>query len=74
VVEHFSMVEQAIIQKGFDVRFFEIITMLAFLSFKKHKCDYVLLECGIGARIDSTNVVEHPDVVCSAIASIGYDH
>jgi len=33
-----------------------------------------VLECGIGARIDATNVVEYPDVVCSTITSIGMDH
>lgn len=33
-----------------------------------------MLECGIGARIDATNVVQSPDVVCSVITSIGLDH
>jgi folylpolyglutamate synthase/dihydropteroate synthase len=32
------------------------------------------LECGIGARIDATNVVDTSDLVCSVITSIGLDH
>jgi dihydrofolate synthase / folylpolyglutamate synthase len=40
-----------------DVRFFEIVTIIGFLHFMNEKCDYVVLECGIGGRIDATNVV-----------------
>ena len=38
------------------------------------ECDYVVLECGIGARIDATNVVQPEDIACSVITSIGFDH
>ena len=31
-----------------------------------------MLECGLGGRLDSTNVVKN--VACAAITSIGYDH
>jgi folylpolyglutamate synthase/dihydropteroate synthase len=48
--------------------------MMGLLSFRNHQCDYVVLECGIGARIDGTNIVQYPDVVCSVITSIGLDH
>jgi len=43
-----------------DVKFFEIVTMIAFLEFYKAKCDYVILECGIGGTYDSTNIIETP--------------
>lgn len=33
-----------------------------------------MLECGIGARLDATNIVEYPDVVCSTISSVSFDH
>ena len=34
----------------------------------------MVLECGLGAFIDATNIVGYPDVVCSTITSIGKDH
>ena len=32
------------------------------------------MECGIGARIDATNVIDTSDLLCSVITSIGLDH
>lgn len=52
--------------------FFSIITMVGFLAFRDNKIDYAVLECGIGARLDPTNVVSR--VPCSAVTSIGLDH
>jgi len=46
--------------------------MIAFLQFRAEKVDYAVLECGIGARLDPTNVVSKVPV--AAITSIGYDH
>lgn len=51
---------------------FEIITAIGFLYFKDEKCDYVVLECGLGGRFDATNVIKKPEV--SVICSIGLDH
>lgn len=51
---------------------FEVETALAFLYFKEKKCDYVLLEVGMGGRLDSTNVIENPEV--AVITSIALDH
>ena len=51
---------------------FELLTVMAFQHFKAFRnIDYILLETGLGGRLDATNVV-HP-VVC-AITSIGMDH
>ena len=33
-----------------------------------------MLECGLGGKLDATNIVEAPEVICSTIASIGMDH
>ena len=52
--------------------FFSIITMVGFLCFRDNEVDYAVLECGIGARLDPTNVVSR--VPCSAVTSIGLDH
>lgn len=51
---------------------FELITALAFLYFKRHGCDIVVLEVGMGGRLDSTNVIEPPLV--SVITGIALDH
>ncbi|GAE27327.1 dihydrofolate synthase [Halalkalibacter wakoensis JCM 9140] len=51
---------------------FEVITAIAFLYFgEMAKPDFVLLEVGLGGRLDSTNVVTP---LLSVISSIGYDH
>ena len=46
--------------------------MMAWLKFAEEKVDYAVIECGIGGRLDSTNVIEKP--VCSVITSVGFDH
>lgn len=51
---------------------FEIETALSFLYFLDKKVDVVLLETGMGGRLDATNVVKRP--ICTVIASIGMDH
>lgn len=51
---------------------FEMETALSFLYFLDKKVDAVLLETGLGGRLDATNVIKHP--ICTVIASIGYDH
>lgn len=51
---------------------FELITALAFLYFKKNNCDIVVLEVGLGGRLDSTNVISTSLV--QVITGIGIDH
>ena len=40
---------------------FEMMTAIAMLFFVKRKCDIVVLEVGMGGRLDSTNVIEAPE-------------
>jgi len=51
--------------------FFELTTALAFMQFQAANCDAVVLEVGLGGRLDSTNVVT-PTV--STITSVQLDH
>jgi len=51
--------------------FFEMATVLAFDEFARDQVDAVVLEVGLGGRLDATNVVEP---VASAVVSIGRDH
>jgi len=52
--------------------FFEITTALAFLYFREAGCDAVVLETGLGGRLDATNVIKSPAI--SIITSIGLEH
>lgn len=52
--------------------YFEKITAAAFLYFAEQDCHYVVLETGLGGRLDATNVIESP--ACSVIMPIGFDH
>ncbi len=54
------------------VTFFEITTAAAFLAFARHPADVLLLEVGLGGRLDATNVVERPAV--SVITPVSIDH
>ncbi len=51
---------------------FELITAIAFEYFKRERCDVVVLECGMGGRLDSTNIIEAP--LLSVITGISLDH
>jgi dihydrofolate synthase/folylpolyglutamate synthase len=51
---------------------FEIETAAAFLLFTRHPADIVLLEVGLGGRLDATNVVERP--LASVITRLSMDH
>lgn len=51
---------------------FEMITAMAFCWFEEQHCDLVVLEVGMGGRLDATNVIPSPEV-CT-IMHIGLDH
>ena len=51
---------------------FELITAIGLLYFAAKKCDVVVLETGMGGRLDSTNVIEDPLV--TVITGIALDH
>ena len=51
---------------------FELITAIAFLYFQRHDCDVVVLEVGLGGRLDSTNIIPAPCL--SVITGIDFDH
>lgn len=57
---------------GESLHAFEILTAVACLYFTAHPCDVVILEAGIGGRLDATNAIS--DSLVSVITSIGLDH
>ncbi len=52
--------------------FFETVTAMAFLAFARAGVEIVVLETGLGGRLDATNVVERPEV--TVITPIDFDH
>jgi dihydrofolate synthase/folylpolyglutamate synthase len=54
-----------------SLTFFELTTLMAFKYFKDKKCNYLVIEVGIGGSFDPTNILNY-DI--SVITSIGYDH
>ena len=55
-----------------DLTVFERYTAAAYMYFAEKRPDYVVLECGMGGRLDSTNTIEKP-LVC-VITQVGLDH
>jgi dihydrofolate synthase / folylpolyglutamate synthase len=51
---------------------FEMITAAGFLLFSRHDADVLLLEVGLGGRLDATNVIDRP--LASVITSVSFDH
>jgi dihydrofolate synthase/folylpolyglutamate synthase len=60
------------INAGAPLTFFEAKTAAAFCLFAQHPADVLLLEVGLGGRLDSTNVIETP--LATVIAPISMDH
>jgi len=51
---------------------FELITAIAMEYFARHECDVVVLEVGMGGALDSTNVIDTPEL--AIITAMGLDH
>ncbi len=54
------------------ITFFEITTAVAFVLFERSNSEFLILETGLGGRLDATNVI--PKKLCSIITPISYDH
>ncbi|WP_444657961.1 bifunctional folylpolyglutamate synthase/dihydrofolate synthase [Caproiciproducens sp. R2] len=67
----FPLVER-MAENGEIITEFELITALAMEWFAESQCDIVVLEVGLGGRLDATNVISTPLV--SVITSISFDH
>ena len=70
LVELLEECEQA--NGGEPITFFEITTAAGLLAFARHPADYVLLEVGLGGRLDATNVIARP--AATVITPVDMDH
>ncbi|AAU03993.1 folylpolyglutamate synthase/dihydrofolate synthase family protein [Rickettsia typhi] len=69
VCEHVRIVSEKF---NIEASFFEGTTAAAFLAFAQTKADILILETGLGGRLDATNIFEHP--LITLITPISYDH
>ena len=68
-----EVLDECYVTNGSDpITYFEITTCAALLAFARTPADYVLLETGLGGRLDATNVVEKPAL--TILTSISMDH
>lgn len=72
IVERIQPVADAMREQGESPTEFEVITAAAFLYYAESGCDRVVLETGLGGRLDSTNIIPCPEV--SVITSVSLDH
>lgn len=72
IISEIKPVTERLSATGIEPTEFEIITLAAFLYFKKQGCDIVVLETGLGGKLDSTNIISSSEV--SVITSISMDH
>ena len=61
-----------LINNNEPITFFEITTAVAFYLFSKSKADFLILETGLGGRLDATNVIKNS--IIDIITPISYDH
>lgn len=72
VREKLSALPSELVQKSYHPSFFEFLFFMAMVFFEKKGVEYVVLETGLGGRLDATNSVQRKDMC--VITSIGYDH
>lgn len=72
LAEYVTKVADIMEKNDLYVSEFAFITAVAFLYFYDKKCDIVVLETGMGGRLDATNIIPSP--VCSVLTSISLDH
>jgi dihydrofolate synthase/folylpolyglutamate synthase len=72
VVELLPQIYTMCLEHDIPATFFEITTALAFMFYAQRKVQVVVLETGLGGRLDATNVITNPAM--SVITSIGLEH
>ncbi len=69
IVAAFEVIEAA--RGETSLTYFEFATLAALWLFRRHDCDVIVLEVGLGGRLDAVNIV---DPTVAVITSIGLDH
>ena len=70
--EELAEIAAQVLEAAEDETEFELMTAIAFLHFRRSGCEIVVLETGLGGRLDSTNIIDRPEV--AVITRIGLEH
>lgn len=70
LIHYLNRVQQA--SRNAELTFFEAFTAAAFLAFSENQADILLLETGLGGRLDATNVIENP--LACVLTPVSLDH
>lgn len=68
---YFDKVNKAIKENNMKLTYFEVTTAMMFLYMSEKEIDYLILETGLGGRLDATNIVSP---VVSLITNVSFDH
>ncbi|MDE7178057.1 MAG: bifunctional folylpolyglutamate synthase/dihydrofolate synthase [Lachnospiraceae bacterium] len=72
VMEGLKTLPESLAERSYHPTFFEFLFFMAMLLFEEAGVEYVVLETGLGGRLDATNAIERKEMCI--ITSIGYDH
>lgn len=71
--EYFSAFVEILQSRHLNVTYIEFLTVFSYWLFARLKLDYIVIEVGMGGRLDPTNTIHRADKVC-VITDIGLDH
>lgn len=71
IQEYYEIVKKILNNLELKINFFEITTFIALLFFEEENLEFIILETGLGGRLDATNVVN--STIC-AITNVSFDH
>lgn len=72
VAEKLCSLPESLREASYHPTFFEYLFFMSVLLFEREAVEYMILETGLGGRLDATNAIEKKEVC--VITSIGYDH
>lgn len=72
LTESLMTIVRQLADEGIIITEFEMITAIGLWWFQQQRCEIVVLEVGLGGRLDATNVIEKP--LCSVITHLALDH
>ncbi|SHK43758.1 dihydrofolate synthase / folylpolyglutamate synthase [Hathewaya proteolytica DSM 3090] len=72
IIEQLKPCIEKLAEEGYEpVTYFEVVTCMCLIYFKREKVDFAVMEVGMGGRMDPTNII---NPLVSVITSISYDH
>jgi dihydrofolate synthase len=69
-----EQVEKTAQEHDLQISNFEVLTLTALLAFEKAAVDIVILEVGMGGRLDATNIIPDEVVIASVLTAVDLDH